>query len=199
MKRPRLYEQLAEHISNFIEAQGLSPGDRLPPERSLAAELGVSRASLAQALVALEIRGRVEIQHGNGAVIREAPTPDAGRSADSGVRLQDRTVDELTAAREAIMAGLARAAASNPNAALRVAMLTDDGTARNFAETWRCVRHLAGGGLLADLDETIAQQADAPESSARLSARLDQLAHRIIDGDQSGAADAVAGILSDTA
>ncbi|MDJ0115184.1 GntR family transcriptional regulator, partial [Rhodococcus erythropolis] len=66
-------------------------------------------ASLAQALVALEIRGRVEIQHGNGAVIREAPTPDAGRSADSGVRLQDRTVDELTAAREAIMAGLARA------------------------------------------------------------------------------------------
>jgi GntR family transcriptional repressor for pyruvate dehydrogenase complex len=108
LKRPRLYEQLAEHISNFIEAQGLSPGDRLPPERSLAAELGVSRASLAQALVALEIRGRVEIQHGNGAVIREAPTPDAGRSADSGVRLQDRTVDELTAAREAIMAGLAR-------------------------------------------------------------------------------------------
>ncbi|MDJ0107372.1 winged helix-turn-helix domain-containing protein, partial [Rhodococcus erythropolis] len=60
LKRPRLYEQLAEHISNFIEAQGLSPGDRLPPERSLAAELGVSRASLAQALVALEIRGRVE-------------------------------------------------------------------------------------------------------------------------------------------
>ena len=45
LKRPRLYEQLAEHISNFIEAQGLSPGDRLPPERSLAAELGVSRAS----------------------------------------------------------------------------------------------------------------------------------------------------------
>ena len=40
LKRPRLYEQLAEHISNFIEAQGLSPGDRLPPERSLAAELG---------------------------------------------------------------------------------------------------------------------------------------------------------------
>ncbi|MDN5543975.1 MAG: GntR family transcriptional regulator [Rhodococcus sp. (in: high G+C Gram-positive bacteria)] len=199
LKRPRLYEQLAEHISNFIEAQGLSPGDRLPPERSLAAELGVSRASLAQALVALEIRGRVEIQHGNGAVIREAPTPDAGRSADSGVRLQARTVDELPAAREAIMAGLARAAASNPNAALRVAMLTDDGTARNFAETWRCVRHLAGGGLLADLDDTIAKQADVPESSARLSARLDQLAHRIIDGDQSGAADAVAGILSETA
>ncbi|GAA3164190.1 hypothetical protein GCM10020255_048850 [Rhodococcus baikonurensis] len=159
----------------------------------------MSRASLAQALVALEIRGRVEIQHGNGAVIREAPTPDAGRSADSGVRLKDRTVDELTAAREAIMAGLARAAASNPNAALRVAMLTDDGTARNFAETWRCVRHLAGGGLLADLDDTIAQQADVPESSVRLSARLDRLAHRIIDGDPSGAADAVAGILSDTA
>ena len=31
--RPRLYQQLAIHITDFIEAQGLSPGDRLPPER----------------------------------------------------------------------------------------------------------------------------------------------------------------------
>ena len=67
--RPRLYQQLAIHITDFIEAQGLSPGDRLPPERELAVELGVSRATLAQALVALEMQGRVAVRHGDGAVI----------------------------------------------------------------------------------------------------------------------------------
>ena len=99
------------------------------------------------------------------------------------------------------MAGLARAAASNPNAALRVAMLTDDGT-RGKTRRDMALRQAPWPevGLLADLDETIAQQAGrARIPSARLSARLDHLAHRIIDGDQSGAADAVAGILSDTA
>ena len=67
--RPRLYQQLAVHITDFIEAQGLSPGDRLPPERELAVELGVSRATLAQALVALEMQGRVAVRHGDGAVV----------------------------------------------------------------------------------------------------------------------------------
>ncbi|WP_278260354.1 hypothetical protein [Nocardioides convexus] len=33
MRRERLYESLANHISDFIEAQGLVGGDRLPPER----------------------------------------------------------------------------------------------------------------------------------------------------------------------
>jgi hypothetical protein len=39
LERPRLYVQLADHIARFIEAQGLSPGDRLPPERRLLADL----------------------------------------------------------------------------------------------------------------------------------------------------------------
>ena len=71
LRRPRLYEQLADHITAFIDAQGLSPGERLPPERLLAEQLGVSRATLAQALVALEVRGVVDVRHGDGAVLRE--------------------------------------------------------------------------------------------------------------------------------
>src|SRR5680860_985846 len=54
LKRPHLYENLANHIAEFIEAQGLVPGDRLPPERKLAAGLGVSRATLGRALAAVD-------------------------------------------------------------------------------------------------------------------------------------------------
>jgi GntR family transcriptional repressor for pyruvate dehydrogenase complex len=67
--RRRLYEQIAQQLIAHIRTSGLRPGDRLPPERELAGQLGVSRASLAQALVALEILGVVNVRHGNGAVI----------------------------------------------------------------------------------------------------------------------------------
>lgn len=48
---PRLYEQ----ITRWIDRNGLGGGDRLPSERELAARLGVSRATVSQALVALEV------------------------------------------------------------------------------------------------------------------------------------------------
>jgi GntR family transcriptional repressor for pyruvate dehydrogenase complex len=67
--RRRLYEQIAQQLLSHIRTSGLRPGDRLPPERELAAKLGVSRASLAQALVALEILGVLNVRHGSGAVI----------------------------------------------------------------------------------------------------------------------------------
>ena len=57
LTRIRLYEQVAEQISGWIREHDLRPGDRLPPERELAARLGVSRATLSQALVALEVIG----------------------------------------------------------------------------------------------------------------------------------------------
>ena len=68
-RRPRLYEQIAQQLLAHIRVSGLRPGDRLPAERDLARELGVSRASVAQALVALEILGVVSVRHGNGTVI----------------------------------------------------------------------------------------------------------------------------------
>ena len=55
--RTRLYEQVAGQISAWIDANGLQAGDKLPPERELAQRLGVSRATLSQALVALEVVG----------------------------------------------------------------------------------------------------------------------------------------------
>jgi GntR family transcriptional repressor for pyruvate dehydrogenase complex len=67
--RRRLYEQIAQQLLAHIRTSGLRPGDRLPPERDLASRLGVSRASIAQALVALEILGVISVRHGSGAVV----------------------------------------------------------------------------------------------------------------------------------
>jgi len=67
--RPRLYEQIIERIHDHVVEAGLRAGDRLPPERELAARLGVSRASVSQALVALEVLGTVSVRHGDGAVL----------------------------------------------------------------------------------------------------------------------------------
>ena len=54
--RPRLYEVIVEQLCSYITDNSMTPGDRLPAERDLAEKLGVSRASLSQALVALEVQ-----------------------------------------------------------------------------------------------------------------------------------------------
>jgi GntR family transcriptional repressor for pyruvate dehydrogenase complex len=195
LRRERLYESLAAHISDYIEAQGLVGGDRLPPERQLAAELGVSRATLSRALASLETRGRIEVRHGVGALVR-----DVERGADS--RLQEqvdtRPQAEVATARESMLAGLARAASVHPNASLRLAMLADDGRPRTFEHTWRCVRRLADSPLLVDLDDLLADKAPAPPDSPALRRSLDELSDAIIRGDASAAAVACLGMLATT-
>jgi DNA-binding transcriptional MocR family regulator len=195
VRRERLYESLAAHISDFIEAQGLVGGDRLPPERQLAAELGVSRATLSRALASLETRGRIEVRHGVGALVRSG----GDRADDDGGPLAPplgaRPREEVATAREAILAGIARAAAANPQSSLRLAMLADDGRPRSFEHTWRCIRRLAGSELLADLDDMLAGQAPDPADSGRLRGSLDRVAEAIIRGDGDAAAIACLGQL----
>jgi GntR family transcriptional repressor for pyruvate dehydrogenase complex len=53
-------------LREYVQAERLKAGDRLPPERDLADRLGVSRTSVRQAIVALEVQGLVEVRHGGG-------------------------------------------------------------------------------------------------------------------------------------
>ncbi len=64
--RTRLYQQVIDRLAEHVATSGLSAGARLPTERELANRLGVSRASVAQAIVALEVQGLVEARHGGG-------------------------------------------------------------------------------------------------------------------------------------
>ncbi|MEO5701583.1 MAG: FadR/GntR family transcriptional regulator [Casimicrobiaceae bacterium] len=62
----RLYRQIAEQIRSLIRSGEFRPGGRLPPERDLARQLGVSRPSVREALIALEVEGLVEVRIGSG-------------------------------------------------------------------------------------------------------------------------------------
>ena len=62
----RLYRQIADQIRGLIRAGEFPSGSRLPPERSLAKQLGVSRPSVREALIALEVEGLVEVRIGSG-------------------------------------------------------------------------------------------------------------------------------------
>ncbi|MFL1375978.1 MULTISPECIES: FadR/GntR family transcriptional regulator [unclassified Nocardiopsis] len=106
--RPRLYEQLVERLVEYMREAGLTPGDRLPAERELAASLGVSRASLSQALVALEVQGIIDVRHGDGAIIRRT-TSEEGVLALLRDRANRRA--EIIEARQALEVKLAELAA----------------------------------------------------------------------------------------
>ena len=106
--RSRLYEQLAARLLDFIEVTGLSVGDRLPSERDLAQALQVSRASVRQATVALEVRGTLEVRHGDGIYLRSLPN-DSGRLME--LMTQRHRLPEILEAREALETQLAALAA----------------------------------------------------------------------------------------
>jgi GntR family transcriptional regulator, transcriptional repressor for pyruvate dehydrogenase complex len=75
----RLYRQIADQLRALIDGGEFAAGTRLPPERDLATQLGVSRPSVREALIALEVEGRVEVRMGSGIYVRAAGT--AARSA----------------------------------------------------------------------------------------------------------------------
>jgi GntR family transcriptional regulator, transcriptional repressor for pyruvate dehydrogenase complex len=107
--RPRLYEVIVEQLCAYIADNEMSAGDRLPAERDLAANLGVSRASLSQALVALEVQGILSVRHGDGAILVRPPTEERAIRA---LREHADRIPDIIEAREALevkLAGLAAA------------------------------------------------------------------------------------------
>lgn len=66
VKKIRLYESIVQQIQQLIKNGELKPGQKLPPERSLAEELNVSRTSIREALRALEMMGYLESKVGVG-------------------------------------------------------------------------------------------------------------------------------------
>ena len=67
----RLYRQIADQISALIRDGEYAAGGRLPAERDLAKQLGVSRPSVREALIALEVEGLLEVRVGSGIYVTE--------------------------------------------------------------------------------------------------------------------------------
>ena len=74
---PKLYQKIALAIAASITDGRYTPGQKLPSERELADELGVSRPTIRDAMIALEFQGLVEARQGSGVYVTSAsPVPE---------------------------------------------------------------------------------------------------------------------------
>jgi DNA-binding FadR family transcriptional regulator len=80
----RLYRQIAEQLRGLITGGEFAAGARLPAERDLARQLGVSRPSVREALIALEVEGWVEVRTGSGVYVQPAQQRSGTRAPANG-------------------------------------------------------------------------------------------------------------------
>ena len=69
----RLYRELARKLLAALSSGQYAVGDRLPAERELATEYAVSRPTVREAIIALEVQGLIEVRIGSGAYVRRLP------------------------------------------------------------------------------------------------------------------------------
>lgn len=111
VRRTRVHEEVAARIRRLIADGRLKPGDRLPPERELAAALGVSRTSVRDAIRTLEVAGLVEPRQGEGTVVRELSTDNLVAPLASVLLSRRDLLADLMAVRKMIEPAMAREAA----------------------------------------------------------------------------------------
>ena len=84
VKNDRLYMKVADQLRKLIENENIKPGERFPSERVLADQLGVSRPTVREAMIALDLTGAIEIRSGSGIYASkmkptlQTPTEDIG-------------------------------------------------------------------------------------------------------------------------
>ncbi|NIH85619.1 FCD domain-containing protein [Amycolatopsis granulosa] len=170
MARPRLYEQVLERVRAYAAEAGLRTGDRLPAERELAQRLGVSRASVKQAIVVLEVQGLVETRHGGGTyLVRD--TLDATEPVERLVDRRRRLPDVLDA-REALETKLAELAAMRR---------TEDDLRALESALELMASELADGGAGVEGDRRFHAAVTAAAHSALLAEFMDAMADQITE------------------
>jgi GntR family transcriptional regulator, transcriptional repressor for pyruvate dehydrogenase complex len=104
-------EVVVRHVRGLIDRGELRPGDRLPPERELAVQLGVSRPSVRAGLRSLAAIGVLQTRHGAGTFITDGPPTLGAEPLSFLAALHGFTRDEMFEARRALEAGVAAIAA----------------------------------------------------------------------------------------
>jgi DNA-binding FadR family transcriptional regulator len=168
LKTQRLYQQISQLLITAIRDGRFPPGQVLPAERDLARQLGVSRSSVREALIALEISGWVEIRVGNGVFVRSS-LPESATAPSS----DDVSAEDLLKARQTIEGELAALAATEAtDAQLRALadlaermgpLVTDNATFHALDMKFHVlIGEMTGNPLLADVVERLWSKHYAP-------------------------------------
>ena len=119
----RLYRQIAEQLRALISQGEFAAGTRLPAERDLAKQLGVSRPSVREALIAMEVEGWVEVRTGSGVYVLDRSLRSK-RADGPPIALTEWGPLELIRARRVVEGEIASMAASQARRKDRDAMRT---------------------------------------------------------------------------
>jgi GntR family transcriptional repressor for pyruvate dehydrogenase complex len=111
-REPTLADRVTKQLENLIIANQLQPGDRLPSERELARQFGVSRTVIREAVRALVATSLLDVQSGSGTVVRNPTTETVSKSVSlllrrGGVPVDYSKVNEVRRLLEIEIAGLA--------------------------------------------------------------------------------------------
>jgi GntR family transcriptional regulator, transcriptional repressor for pyruvate dehydrogenase complex len=109
-------EQVLDQIRDLIARGELHPGDRLPAERDLAKQLGISRPSLRAGLRMLVAMGLLRARHGSGTYITDGPPALGSEQLSLLAELHGFTFDQMFEARRVLEAQIAGLAAERATA-----------------------------------------------------------------------------------
>lgn len=109
---PSVGERLLAGLEAMIVSGELEAGSRLPPERELAEQLSVSRASLRQALHDLEVRGLIDRRPGRGTIVSDPHRSELSEPLLRHMGSEERTIVEVMDLRAAIEPPVAARAAA---------------------------------------------------------------------------------------
>ena len=104
MKNRRMFWRIVEAIEASINTGEYVPGSRLPPERELAEKFDVSRPTIREAIIALEVREKIEVKTGSGVYVLH--------SVNNGNNKEKVNAFELTQARALVEGEIAALAAN---------------------------------------------------------------------------------------
>jgi GntR family transcriptional regulator, transcriptional repressor for pyruvate dehydrogenase complex len=107
----RVADKVAEQLKKLISDGVMKVGERLPPERELAEQMGVSRASVREALQQLEMQGMLEIVHGGGSIVRNITGEEIRKTLELVLEQDRKRVLELAELRAFMEAWAAKEAA----------------------------------------------------------------------------------------
>jgi GntR family transcriptional repressor for pyruvate dehydrogenase complex len=115
--RERLYQEIVDQIQAQVQTGTLNPGDRLPPERELADQFGVSRTAVREAIKSLAEKGLVTVEVGRGTFVRAMTSEHVVESMALLLGDERGSLAALQAARDLLEIPIARLAATHRTAA----------------------------------------------------------------------------------